>query len=104
MYRHILNQTIKVSAITGSNDYSETTYAAPVDVAARVDTVNKTKISPTGEAIQIAAKILIMPEDAPEAGSKIEYEGVNYKVESAIKTPGANGKIAAVSLECSEWR
>lgn len=103
-YSHILKQKIDVQHVVSTNDYSEPTYDTATEVKARVELVNKSKWSPTGEMIPIAAKILVEPETVVDAGDKVTYLGVNYKVMGKISNPDASGKVSLVELECTEWR
>lgn len=104
MYGHMLNQTITIARLNGTDDYSDETYDAATTAKARVELTNKSKWTSTGEVIPIAAKVWVDPALMIDAGDKITYASINYKVLGRREVPDGTGKVRLVEMECTEWR
>lgn len=107
--KHMMRQTVTLYSGGTTDDYGQTTNAAGVDHAARVELVNKVKPTRDGQAGEgsvgvIALKAWIGGDVSITEGARIDYDGTSYKVAGIEKVPDGAGTVRMTGLECIEWR
>ena len=81
----LLNQPVTAETSVSKNRYGQDIPGAPKTYSARVQIVNKTRLSPSGDAQQIDATIMIAGDPGLNINDYLDYLGTRYRIVTVKK-------------------
>lgn len=98
-YNRLLNQTITRYAKTGYSADGRRTTSLGVDESARVEIKQKRRMLPNGSMITVDGVAFLKSTSSMTDDDRFVYDGIEYRVFSISKIPGANGNTDHIEIE-----
>lgn len=101
---HLLNQSITIENPTGSRDlHGKRAFGASSSVSARFERTNKTIVTAEREREPIHGIVFVAPGTTVAIGSKVTYDGEDYRVMTRSDIVVGSGSTHHLELMVQLW-
>lgn len=99
----LLNQTITITASTGSDAYGRSTFDTGSSIKSRFQRVTKQRLMANGDVILLEAIVYVMPNVSVSVNDKVTYQSTDYRVFSKNESVDGGGAVRLIKLELTKW-